>query len=129
MLCDSVGVIPKPNNGTLRLPLHPAGLHKPEDMPPVPEDPESTPSAQTESITSTAATTTRSPPGSQVETDVVTSKTAAPSHTGTSGEGDDDSDSDSDTSSDLMSSIKDVWDWFTGKIEELIDQISGSDSS
>jgi hypothetical protein len=27
MLCDSVGITPAPNNGTLRLPLKPIGLH------------------------------------------------------------------------------------------------------
>lgn len=37
MLCDSIGIEPVPNNGTLRLPLKPVGLH---DAPPVqPEDP------------------------------------------------------------------------------------------
>ena len=40
ILCDSIGIEPKPNNGTLRLPLKPVGLHsdlsdeddKPEDF-------------------------------------------------------------------------------------------------
>jgi hypothetical protein len=27
LVCDSVGIVPKPNNGTLRLPLKPIGLH------------------------------------------------------------------------------------------------------
>ncbi|CAK7563172.1 MAG: hypothetical protein SEPTF4163_001032 [Sporothrix epigloea] len=27
MICDSIGIDPKPNNGTLRLPLNPTGLH------------------------------------------------------------------------------------------------------
>ena len=27
ILCDSLGINPKPNNGTLRLPLSPVGLH------------------------------------------------------------------------------------------------------
>ncbi|KAM5346786.1 hypothetical protein ACJ41O_009791 [Fusarium nematophilum] len=40
MLCDSVGIVPKPNNGTLRLPLKPIGIHKPEDTPEEPADPE-----------------------------------------------------------------------------------------
>jgi predicted AlkP superfamily pyrophosphatase or phosphodiesterase len=45
LVCDSVGVVPKPNNGTLRLPLKPIGLH--DSMPPkeipegLPEDPSS----------------------------------------------------------------------------------------
>ncbi|KAK7425850.1 hypothetical protein QQZ08_007699 [Neonectria magnoliae] len=40
MLCDSVGIEPQPNNGTLRLPLKPIGLHKPEETPEEPTDPE-----------------------------------------------------------------------------------------
>lgn len=39
MLCDSVGIEPRPNNGTLRLPLKSTGLHRPEDYPEAPEDP------------------------------------------------------------------------------------------
>ncbi|KAK6859873.1 pyrophosphatase/phosphodiesterase [Apiospora arundinis] len=65
MLCDSVGMEPKPNNGTLRLPLKPIGLHDPESAIEEPADPEtsSTPaaaSAATASPSSTekAATTT-----------------------------------------------------------------------
>lgn len=45
LVCDSVGVDPRPNNGTLRLPLKPVGLH--DSMPPteIPEDlPEDSPS-------------------------------------------------------------------------------------
>ncbi|RFU80479.1 ectonucleotide pyrophosphatase phosphodiesterase family member 1 3 [Trichoderma arundinaceum] len=39
LLCDSLGLTPKPNNGTLRLPLKPVGTHDAEDEPKVPEDP------------------------------------------------------------------------------------------
>ncbi|KAH6887999.1 alkaline-phosphatase-like protein [Thelonectria olida] len=39
MLCDSVGIEPAANNGTLRLPLKPVGLHESEDTPEEPEDP------------------------------------------------------------------------------------------
>ncbi|KAJ5081211.1 pyrophosphatase/phosphodiesterase [Penicillium angulare] len=33
ILCDSLGIDPLPNNGTLRLPLNPVGLHSDEDTP------------------------------------------------------------------------------------------------
>jgi len=33
ILCDSLGIEPLPNNGTLRLPLQPIGLHSDEDVP------------------------------------------------------------------------------------------------
>lgn len=41
LICDSIGIVPGPNNGTLRLPLKPIGVH--ETLPPaeVPEDFES----------------------------------------------------------------------------------------
>ncbi|UKZ82383.1 hypothetical protein TrVFT333_010171 [Trichoderma virens FT-333] len=39
LLCDSLGLKPKPNNGTLRLPLKPIGTHEAEDAPQVPVDP------------------------------------------------------------------------------------------
>lgn len=43
-MCDSLGIEPKPNNGTLRLPLKPIGLHSDEptsseqDHPDLPAD-------------------------------------------------------------------------------------------
>lgn len=41
ILCDSLGIDPLPNNGTLRLPFKPAGLHSDENAPAVeqPADP------------------------------------------------------------------------------------------
>ncbi|KAJ5937520.1 pyrophosphatase/phosphodiesterase [Penicillium verhagenii] len=41
IVCDSLGIEPLPNNGTLRLPLHPIGLHSDENALPVerPSDP------------------------------------------------------------------------------------------
>lgn len=33
IICDSLGIDPLPNNGTLRLPLTPVGLHSDEDTP------------------------------------------------------------------------------------------------
>lgn len=33
MICDSINVTPAPNNGTLRLPLKPIGLHSDPDTP------------------------------------------------------------------------------------------------
>lgn len=39
ILCDSLCLTPKPNNGTLRLPLKPVGLHDPETAASEPLDP------------------------------------------------------------------------------------------
>jgi hypothetical protein len=40
-VCDSIGITPKPNNGTLRLPLKPVGLHSDDNAPGIetPDDP------------------------------------------------------------------------------------------
>ncbi|RAL68569.1 hypothetical protein DID88_007292 [Monilinia fructigena] len=43
IVCDSLALTPKPNNGTLRLPLKPIGLHSPDTFPPEPADSEPTP--------------------------------------------------------------------------------------
>lgn len=42
IVCDSLGITPHPNNGTLRLPLKPVGLHSDPKVPELetPEDPE-----------------------------------------------------------------------------------------
>jgi hypothetical protein len=39
ILCDSLGLAPAPNNGTLRLPLRPVGVHSPDNVLDVPQDP------------------------------------------------------------------------------------------
>ncbi|KAG8420662.1 hypothetical protein J3459_010878 [Metarhizium acridum] len=39
ILCDSLGIEPQPNNGTLRLPLKPVGTHDDTKPPETPEDP------------------------------------------------------------------------------------------
>lgn len=39
IVCDSLNLIPQPNNGTLRLPLKPVGAHSPETTPEEPLDP------------------------------------------------------------------------------------------
>jgi hypothetical protein len=40
IICDSLSIDPKPNNGTLRLPLKTVGLHSPETAPEEPLDPQ-----------------------------------------------------------------------------------------
>ncbi|PYH90466.1 nucleotide pyrophosphatase family protein [Aspergillus ellipticus CBS 707.79] len=77
IICDSLGVTPHPNNGTLRLPLKPVGLHSDEDAPELdrPSDPPSstsdtaapvkTPSAEM----TTSATPSETAPGPQPEPD------------------------------------------------------------
>jgi hypothetical protein len=40
IICDSLGIDPKPNNGTLRLPLKTVGLHSPDTALDEPSDPQ-----------------------------------------------------------------------------------------
>jgi predicted AlkP superfamily pyrophosphatase or phosphodiesterase len=56
IICDSLGLEPSPNNGTLRLPLKPVGLHTPETWPETPEDPQ--PSSSMLSTSTPAPTAT-----------------------------------------------------------------------
>lgn len=39
IVCDSLGIMPKPNNGTLRLPLKPVGIHSEAPPGDIPDDP------------------------------------------------------------------------------------------
>lgn len=49
-MCDSLGIAPKPNNGTLRLPLKPVGLHSDDSTDA--EDMVNDPSLETDNISS-----------------------------------------------------------------------------
>jgi hypothetical protein len=47
IICDTLGLTPNPNNGTIRLPFKPVGLHSPETAAPeVPDPVESTPTVE-----------------------------------------------------------------------------------
>ncbi|KAL8714992.1 MAG: hypothetical protein Q9225_006445 [Loekoesia sp. 1 TL-2023] len=63
MVCDSLGIEPKPNNGTLRLPLKPIGVHS--DRPPAADD-------IPEDLSSDAETGSVSPPNDSQEADIGT---------------------------------------------------------
>ncbi|KAI9046975.1 hypothetical protein LZ554_009050 [Drepanopeziza brunnea f. sp. 'monogermtubi'] len=39
IICDSLNIVPRPNNGTIRLPLKPVGVHSDESSPELPHDP------------------------------------------------------------------------------------------
>ncbi|KAE8351378.1 alkaline-phosphatase-like protein [Aspergillus coremiiformis] len=64
IICDTLGLDPRPNNGTLRLPLRPVGLHSDKDTPALespsdpPRVPPSTTSAAPASNSPTATATT-----------------------------------------------------------------------
>jgi hypothetical protein len=70
IICDSLRIHPLPNNGTLRLPLKPIGLHSDEDVPGVDiiEDPPTSsiepPSTTTFSFVSASTESAAAPDGS-----------------------------------------------------------------
>lgn len=133
VLCDSVGIIPAPNNGTLRLPFKPIGLHSdpvenPTDPPPT------TTSVSTSALPPTAFASQSEPSKSILVNPVMTSTsglTISPSkslgvdplQTQPTGEPDDGSTEDNDDKKDGVSGF---WDWFTGKVDEWWGKVKGS---
>ncbi|KAI7787493.1 ectonucleotide pyrophosphatase phosphodiesterase 1 [Diaporthe eres] len=137
ILCDSLGLEPSPNNGTLRLPLRPVGVH--DDVPAieVPSDP----------VTSytVAPTTTQSPPASSPSSSkalgvdpVVTNEVSAP--VGVDVPGGSTNDEDKDAAGSIGDSAKDfwgwatdefgkAWKWTTGKAGEAWEKIKGAGGS
>ncbi|OIW30512.1 Phosphodiest-domain-containing protein [Coniochaeta ligniaria NRRL 30616] len=140
ILCDSVGLTPMPNNGTLRLPLSPIGLHDADgegsgvETPPDPVDSSTyTSSGAADTPSSSAALAIESSstiPGPATASSAATSTTAAipttsvvelePAPTDAIGDEDDDDENFSETHS--------FWDWLTDKISDAWDKITGSDS-
>lgn len=114
MLCDSIGLDPMPNNGTLRLPLKPSGQHQEEDTPPVPEDPEPT-------VEYTSATAT---PEAPVTVTVTREHTKATEPSATPSDTSDDDNSHPE--SNIFDAVKGAWDWVTDKIHGVWDGVTGS---
>ncbi|KAI4593474.1 hypothetical protein KJ359_009365 [Pestalotiopsis sp. 9143b] len=145
ILCDSVGMKPIANNGTLRLPLKTVGLHEPETVLGDPEDPET--NAATEESTPVDVSTSPVETGSAVESAQQPPETvgvdpvaAQPSATvgidpvesqipqepevpaeGNTGEND-------DTPKEFKS-WQDYWDWLTGKVDDLWNKLTSSGDS
>ncbi|KLU83362.1 ectonucleotide pyrophosphatase/phosphodiesterase 1 [Magnaporthiopsis poae ATCC 64411] len=121
IICDSVGLTPVPNNGTLRLPLKPVGLHGPQAPIEEPADP----------ATSTVSTSSTVPPSassSPTSTNSVgpdpTASGARPAETTPAGKGEVTGDNDKHKTP--GEKVQELWSWFTGKIEHLWDKITGS---
>ncbi|KAK4250904.1 alkaline-phosphatase-like protein [Corynascus novoguineensis] len=156
MLCDSVGITPVPNNGTLRLPLKPIGLHEepatneldtPADpaevhttstsaAPPPPPKPTSSVSVNTGSTGSAAEPSVPSksvgvdqPVSPPQSTNEPTSEPASDSSDGGKSGSDSDTGGDEDDPSavdKVESKVKDFWDWFTGKVGTWWDKVTGN---
>lgn len=143
IICDSIGLDPKPNNGTLRLPLKTVGLHTPETWPETPEDPlpSSVSSILLVTSTPTATPTPQSflPPtpassSSSVEPDIVfsispieASSAADPNEKPPTFVGVDETNPPDETQADrpvvpdesVVNLDEDFWDWLNGKLDDV----------
>jgi hypothetical protein len=137
MLCDSVGITPVPNNGTLRLPLKTIGLH--DDASTSEQDPPADPVDAHPASSSTASeptkpilvnpvsSTSNAQPAASTNTIGVDQPGSPPQPTQSpSAGGDGDSDGDEASGVDKVeSSVKDFWEWFTGKVNKWWDEVTG----
>lgn len=124
MLCDSVGITPVPNNGTLHLPLQPLGVHGPDDFEEPVYDP--TPLGGEEAAAEG--------PGKPIGVDPVSvvpdigmapdggSPTAIPTGAEDAAENDDDD----EWIDEAESKIKGFWDWLKEKVGGVWGQAGGS---
>lgn len=136
ILCDSVGLSPMANNGTLRLPLSPIGFHETPDTgldtPPDPVETVSRVSTSPVAVTSTldpqpTLESTVPTTGSTEIPTVVTSATTpsvdlpevTPTDNPSNGNDDGEDDNDSDEGE------QGLWDWFKGKLDEWWHKVTG----
>jgi hypothetical protein len=143
LLCDSLGLTPKPNNGTLRLPFKPIGTHESEDEPKIPEDPvtsysvtsTSSQAAKTKTIerpsvppkpTTTTTTSASSSSSSAVESKQLTSATTTSSlAAGTPTQKPEDQDGNSGDDEAPPDKLQSIWDWFSDEIDKVWHKITG----
>lgn len=140
ILCGSVGLTPMPNNGTLHLPLRTIGMHESPDTgldtPPDPDPVDTTSSATTSLSEAPASRPTKPVLVNPVPTTATETRTSAstsvgadipdPSPTGQEGNGNGDEDGDEDEDESDEDAEQSLWDWFTGKVDELWNKITGS---
>ncbi|EEH43817.1 uncharacterized protein PADG_00106 [Paracoccidioides brasiliensis Pb18] len=105
IICDSLEIKPFPNNGTLRLPLNPIGLHSDKNNPALetPEDPPVSTSSSA-SITLTTQTSSQNLKPTSISASAVPTATSAPDN-------DDGNDSTNESSS--------FWDRILNKLQRL----------
>ncbi|KAL1837335.1 hypothetical protein VTJ49DRAFT_3978 [Mycothermus thermophilus] len=138
LLCDSVGITPAPNNGTLRLPLKTIGFHDdPADTPVDPPEshtlsatPSSSPApkptpTKTKSILINPVTTSSSTSTAPANSIGVDEPVPQPS-SGSGDDGDGDGDGNDSTLDKIESGVKDFWDWFSGKVTEWWGKVTGN---
>jgi len=107
IVCDSVGVEPKPNNGTLRLPFKPSGQHDTVSSLDIPADPAELPTADRVSVTDTISTASTTVSDQPAATDVYQPEPSRP----VVHDGDDQVDEDED--------VNMWWEWISGQLDGI----------
>lgn len=118
ILCDTLGLDPRPNNGTLRLPLKPVGLHSDEDTPAL-ENPSDPPASSM--VTPASLSMTSTVPASTSPTATSTTVPEAPSEEESDDEADNENDQPSTWWGTLWDKIEDLKDWAGDLIETVKD--------
>ncbi|CAI4210779.1 unnamed protein product [Parascedosporium putredinis] len=127
MLCDSLGLVPAPNNGTLRLPLTPIGLHSGQDFSEPLQDPEITPLPEATKSIGIDTVSVAVPTTASLDNAKSSDVTPVPSQPSSSGDGEDTTEEeDEEEISKAEAAIKDLWDWFKAKIDQVWNKVSGS---
>ena len=147
MLCDSVGIVPAPNNGTLRLPLKPIGLHDGSatnglEPPADPVETHAATSPKPEPTTNTIVANPVSTSGSESTapaTNPILVNPVAPTNTvgvdqpvptpqpsqQPSGSGSDSGSDSGNHDSSTVDKVQDFWDWFSGKVTGWWGKVTG----
>lgn len=125
MLCDSLGITPVANNGTLHLPLQPVGFHGPDDFEEPIYDPtplDNAESATKGSFKSIGVDPVSIIPSLATASDGGSTTPAGPTQAENTKEGDKhDDDDDDDWIDEAESKIKGFWDWIKEKASGLWD--------
>ena len=124
MLCDSLGITPVANNGTLHLPLQPFGVHGPDDFEEPIYDPTPLDNAKTAtkgSVKSIGVDPVPADPSLATASDDGSPTPAAPTQAENTKEGEEQEDDD-DWIDEAESKIKGFWDWVKEKVNGLWDK-------
>ncbi|KAI0019755.1 ectonucleotide pyrophosphatase/phosphodiesterase family member 1 [Xylariomycetidae sp. FL0641] len=132
ILCDSVGMKPVPNNGTLRLPLSTVGFHDPDTPIDTPADPIDSGNVESSAVTTHSAVTTPSAattPSAIPTSSSVEASTERPAPTSGAEDTSSDSSSDEDSNDDASTGDGDAkasgswWDKVTGHVTGAVDWV------
>ncbi|OXN28396.1 hypothetical protein CDV57_02868 [Aspergillus fumigatus] len=127
LVCDSLGIDPLPNNGTMRLPLQPVGFHSDEDAPIV-DKPADPPISSASMSVIPSQTTTPASTSSEVPATALLAQPTSPSENEPSSEPQNEPESDDEQGptwwGTLWSKVEEIKEWATDMIETVKDNIA-----